>query len=365
MRPIYIAAHAHSTARGAGAAAARAVLDGATASAQRVINGETLPYFRLPLAGTWQARAQAAVAQCADAIGRPRGLPVFVASSSFQAGRMEEEFHTRPIDPLRLDLGSFAGEVATWLESRDAPWCFSTACTSALTALQAAALLLRHGGLEQAVVVATELENQLSGSGFHSLGLLSATRPRPFAADRDGLVLGEAVAALHLSTDAALCPAEPWRIDACELDLDTSSLTGINPDGSVVARVITRALVRAGLAPQAVDLVKVHAAGAGVTDEAEARALQQVFGARMPPLLSLKHCIGHTLGASGLAELALLLDCLALGTLPGAPEDLQPDPAIPLRLSGPLQGLAPRHLLLISIGFGGSIGALILTRAGA
>lgn len=363
MRPIYIAARGHSTAHGTGMAAARAVLDGATASAQRVINGETLPYFRLPLAGPWQSRAQAAVAQCAQAIHHPRGLPVFVASSSFQAGRMEEEFHTHPIAPLQLDLGSFAVEVSTWLDGQDAPWCFSTACTSALTALQAATLLLRHGSLDQALVVATELENQLSGSGFHSLGLLSATRPRPFAIDRDGLVLGEAVAALHLSTDATSCPENGWSIAACELDLDTFSLTGINPDGSVVARVITRALTRAGLDPEAIDLVKVHAAGAGVTDEAEARALQQVFGASMPPLLSLKPCIGHTLGASGLAELALLLDCLALDALPGAPEGLQPDPAIPLRLSGPVIGFTPRHVLLTSIGFGGSIGALVLTRA--
>ncbi len=363
MRPVYIAAQGHSTARGTGLAAARAVIDGATSSAQRVINDETLPYFRLPLNGNWQSRAQAAVAECAEAIGKPQDLPVFVASSSFQAGRMEEEFHSRPITPQQLDFGAFASEVSTWLEGQGRPWCFSTACTSALTALQAATLLLRHGSLDQALIVATEFENQLSGSGFHSLGLLSPTRPQPFTAQRDGLVLGEAVATLHLSTDATSCPPNPWAITACELGLDAFSPTGIKPDGSVVAQLITRALQSAGLRPEAIELIKVHAAGAGVTDEAEARALQQVFGATLPPLLSLKPYIGHTLGASSLAELALLLDCLALGALPGAPADVLPDPAIPLRLSAPLRGLAPRHVLLISIGFGGSIGALILTRA--
>ena len=362
MRPVYIASQGHLTARGSGLAAARAVIASDSRSAQRMINGEPLPYFRLPLDGTWQSRAQAAVAECAQAIAQPRGLPVFVASSSFQAGRMEEEFHSKLITPQQLDFGAFASEVSSWLAGQGRPWCFSTACTSALTALQAATQLLRHGSLDQALVVATEFENQLSASGFHSLGLLSSTRPQPFSATRDGLVLGEAVAMLQLSTDAA---AHAWAIAACELDLDTYSPTGINPDGSVVAQVITRALQKAGLPPEAIDLVKVHAAGAGITDEAEARALQQVFGPAMPPLLSLKPFIGHTLGASGLAELALLLDCLALDTLPGAPTDLSPDPAIPLRLSGLVQGLAPRHVLLISIGFGGSIGALILTKAGA
>ncbi len=43
MRPVYIAAQGHSTARGNGRTAARAVIDEDTGSAQRVTNGETLP----------------------------------------------------------------------------------------------------------------------------------------------------------------------------------------------------------------------------------------------------------------------------------------------------------------------------------
>lgn len=362
MRPIYIVARGHYTARGMGVEAARAVLRGETTSGRRTLNSDDVPYFRLPLQGGWQSRAQAAVTQCAQALGTPKDLPVFFASSSFQVGRLEAEFHPNARQPQRLDQGDFAREVSTWLEGRGKPWCFSTACTSAITALKAASMLLRHDTLDQALIVATELENLLSGSGFHSLGLLSATHPKPFAADRDGLVLGEAIAALHLTTRPDLCPPTCWRIDACELDLDVFSLTGINPDGSVVARVIERALRSADIHPAEVDLVKVHAAGAGATDEAEARALQRVFGERMPPLLSLKPYIGHTLGASGLAELGLLLDCLALGALPGIPGDPAPDPAIPLRLAEPQAASAMRRVLLVGIGFGGGVGALVLTK---
>jgi len=362
MGPIYIVARGHYTARGMGVEAARAVLRGETSSGRRTLNGDEVPYFRLPLPGRWQSRAQAAVAQCALALGTPKDLPVFFASSSFQVGRLEAEFHPNAGQPQRLDQGDFAREVSSWLEGRGKPWCFSTACTSAITALKAASMLLRHGTLDQALIVATELENLLSGSGFHSLGLLSATHPKPFAADRDGLVLGEAVAALHLTTRADLCPQTCWRVDACELGLDVFSLTGINPDGSVVAQVIERALHNAGIGPAEVDLVKVHAAGAGATDEAEARALQRVFGERMPPLLSLKPYIGHTLGASGLAELGLLLDCLALGRLPGLPNALAPDPAIPLRLADARPATDVRRVLLVGIGFGGGVGVMVLTK---
>lgn len=396
-RPIYITARSHYTARGHGTDAARAVLADETASAQRQISGAfghpTLPYFHLPLptlreaAGAWQARAHAAVTQCARALaeqGTARGLPVFVASSSFQAGRLEERFlpgtalpcssltsDAQP-DAAPLDFGAYANELAQSFQGQGPPWCFSTACTSAYAALQAACMLMRSGAMEQALVVATELDNQLSASGFHGLGLLSSTRPQPFAAARDGLVLGEAVAALALSVGPPPSSAPGWYVASCEIGLDAHSMTGINPDGSIVAQVIARALRSAGLQASDIDLVKLHAAGADSTDEAEARALLQVFShdmAAMPPLLTLKPFIGHTLGASGLAELGLLLDCLALGHMPGLPANAAhdvPDPAIPLRLDParpwhPRPG-APTHLLLLGIGFGGSIGALILGR---
>lgn len=402
-RPIYITSRAHYTARGHGEDAARAVLADETASAQRQISGAlehpTLPYFRLPLsipapgASPWQARAQAAVTQCARALaeqGAARGLPVFVASSSFQAGRLEERFLPGAASPdpslagtaapndvselalTPLDFGAYATELAQSFQGQDSPWCFSTACTSAYAALQAACMLMQSGAMDQALIVATELDNQLSASGFHGLGLLSSTRPQPFAATRDGLVLGEAVAALTLDVEPPASTTACWHIMACEIGQDAHSLTGINPDGSVVAEVITRALRNAGLRTHDIDLIKLHAAGAGSTDEAEARALLQVFGhdlSTMPPLLTLKPYIGHTLGASGLAELGLLLDCMTLGRIPGLPASAaqdMPDPHIPLRL-GPARNWHPHpkdptHLLLLGIGFGGSIGALVLGR---
>lgn len=364
MRPVYIAAHAHCTARGANEAAAQAVLAGDAACDERELSGSVFPYFRLPLQGRWLQRARAAVDLCTSRLDgtRVQDGPLFFASSSFHLGRQEETFPDNPAAPTDPDLGSFASEVSGWLAQDELPWCFSTACTSALTAMHAAFLLLRQGGLDQALVLATELDNQLSASGFHSLNLLSSTRPKPFAVDRDGLVLGEAVAALQLTTRPEQCGTSRWRVDACELALDTHSLTGVNPDGLALTELIERTLRHGAVPAEALDLIKVHAAGVGQTDEAEARALLRVFGARLPPLVSLKPYIGHTQGASALAELALLLDCLALAAVPGQPAATDPDPQLPLQLLAQRQPLAPQRLLLLSIGFGGSMGALLLSR---
>jgi 3-oxoacyl-[acyl-carrier-protein] synthase-1 len=376
MPPVYLAGHAHISACGIAQAGAQAVLAGQVSCAQRLIEGEQLPYYRLPLSGSWSERTDAALDHCHQQLrNTDRATPILVGSSSFQLGATEATLEALsaaggtlpkaaelPIDIVRPS--AFAQHIAQALGSDQTPWIFSSACTSAMTALSAALPMLQEGLHTQALIVATELDNQLSASGFHSLGLLSRTRPQPFAPSRDGLVLGEAVAALRIQTQRPTHLPQVWRIAACEMALDSHSLTGIDPTGAVVARVMQQALAQAQLRPEQIDLLKLHAAGVEGTDLAEARALHTVFGARMPALLTLKPWIGHTQGASALVELAILLDCLALGQVPGHPLPAF-DPEIGLQLSAQPQTMRPRHILLNSIGFGGSIACLILTREDA
>src|SRR5450759_3149801 len=70
----------------------------------------------------------------------------------------------------------------------------------ALRHCEAAHALLRSGVVQDALVLGVEVSNRLTLDGFAALQLLSSGRSQPFGKDRDGLVLGEAVAALRLST---------------------------------------------------------------------------------------------------------------------------------------------------------------------
>lgn len=412
LQPVYLAGLGHCSARGLSAAdAASAMLAGQTAHDWRQIGGEPFPCFRMPLQGTWLQRAEAAVRACVADL-RPilpeaqwRNLPVFFASSSFQVGLYEapaqgqsrpsaaaqataaasapaSSVTQKPGPTLPPGAASFALQCMPWLGVQGLPQCVSHACTSSMLALEAAANWLAHGWAQHALVIATECDNRLTANGFHSLGLLSPDVCRPLAANRNGFVLGEAVAAVLLSTDPTLGhrggqQAEPWRVAAWASATDSYSLTGPDPSGQPIAIVLQAALQQAGLRAADIDLVKLHAAGVGHTDAAEARALQQVFGAQslntqmtqintqMPPLFSLKPYLGHTLGASTLAEITALLACLQQGQIPSTPGCDQPDAALgllPVRTRQPLQ---PRHVLVISLGFGGSVTACILSRGGA
>jgi len=325
----------------------------AAAEPVEVAPGLQWPVFRLPRGeGDWLQRLVRTVRSVAAeaGLGAARSGPLFVASSSLDIGAMEQA----PQD-LRLggDLQDFAAIVAGALDWQGPVFTVSTACTSAFNAVLAACDLIRGGEAEEALVIGAEPGNRFTLAGFGAMQLLSPDgAARPFGAGRNGLVLGEAVAALRLTR----ARAGRWRIAG-----GANVVDGRNPSGTEASAVLAMcegALAQAGLRPADIDLVKVQAAGSPVNDAVEAEALKQVFGAaQVPPLVSLKAWIGHTLGASGAAELALLTACVDAGAWPSAGYAFDDRLGVALSVRPPER---LRHMLLNVVGFGGGHAALVL-----
>jgi 3-oxoacyl-[acyl-carrier-protein] synthase-1 len=171
------------------------------------------------------------------------------------------------------------------------------------------------------------------------------------------MVLGEALGAVLVSA----APAE-WRVSALATGIDAAGVTGPAPGGEAMAATMRSAMDRARWQRGDVDLIKLQAAGSPLSDLAEARAVRNLFAAQ-PKLTSLKGAIGHTLGASGPAELALLLAALARGRVPPTWGYEVYDEAIGLTPSDGAAGDVRRVLFNLS-GFGGSVMTLALERAG-
>ncbi|KQW55182.1 beta-ketoacyl synthase N-terminal-like domain-containing protein [Variovorax sp. Root411] len=302
--------------------------------------------------GDWTQRLCSTVRSVTAQTGDwgPSTAPLFVASSSLDIGFMEHEKQD-----LRLggDLQDFAGVVARALDWKGPVFTVSTACTSALNAVLAAADLIRSEEADEALVIGIELDNRFTVAGFGAMQLLAPDRAQPFGAQRKGLVLGEAVAALRLTSRPAR-----WQVAG-----GANVVDGRNPSGTeatAVHAMCRGALAQSGLQPGDIDLIKVQAAGSPVNDAIEVEALKQVFDP-LPPLVSLKSAIGHTLGAAGAAELALLVGCIEGGEWPSV--DYPLDASLGVALSGE----APRKLrniLLNVVGFGGGHASLVLKDAG-
>jgi 3-oxoacyl-[acyl-carrier-protein] synthase-1 len=349
MRAVHLAGCGLVSALGPDLDAAMHALARGDVAPQRVqlAPGFEWPLFRIADAsGDWQADAQRwirAAAGASGALDGPREGPLFIASSSLDIGQLER------VGAAYDDYQVFGDRVASWLDWRGPVFTVATACTSAINALLAAHAMLAAGDADEAVVLGLELPNRVTIGGFGAMQLLAPEAARPLAADRQGLVLGEAVAALRLTSQAAR-----WRIAG-----GANVVDGRDPAGTVPEAVVAmceRALASAGVTASDIALMKPQAAGGIASDATEIAALRRVFDP-LPPLVSFKAAIGHTLGAAGAAELALLTRCLETSTWPQATH--APDPALDAKLATHAP-TSPRHLLASILGFGGGHAAVVL-----
>ena len=186
---------------------------------------------------------------------------------------------------------------------------------------------------------------------------------RPFDAQRCGLVCGEGAALLAVETlDHALARgATPLAEILGYATLCTGSQISQSDSASIV-RCMQLALEDAGIAPADVDYISAHATSTVAGDREEATAIRTLFGERVP-VSSLKGQLGHTLGASGALETAVLLEMFSRGIL--LPNTNLTTPSEECQginlLREPLE-CAPRIILKNCIAFGGVNATLIIRK---
>jgi 3-oxoacyl-[acyl-carrier-protein] synthase I len=362
MTGAFVRACALASALGPDVEAAVERLAGApVAPARNTKIGGPWPYFAIPIAGEdWRKRAEAIARSVAEDLRREAALapgewaklPCIVGSSSFSVGAWDDG-GWQVLEPSF----EFSWRLAKAFGVRGAVTAVSTTCTSGFSALDIALALIAEGEFREVLVLGVEFCNRLTVAGFAGLQLLSATAARPCDRERDGLVLGEAVGAVLVSAAPA-----PWRIAALTTGMDAASITGPAPDGTATAKTMRAAMARAQWETSTVDLIKLQSGGGPLADLAEGRAVRELF-ATVPRSVSLKGALGHTLGASGPAELALLLASLSRGRVPATWGFAKPDEELGLAPSGGDAGGVRRVLFNLS-GFGGSVMSLALEKAG-
>ena len=307
-----------------------------------------------------EALAQAGLAP--DALKR---CGIFVGSTAFGVSRAEGEYlEVLGRDPTaafalpRVGFQEISERLRTACGVGGPDFTFNTACTASANALLAAQRLISLGALDHALVLGLELANRTTLTGFSGLQLVAAEL-KPFDAQRSGIVLGEGLGAAVLSSSPG---SLGLRLAGGASNSDTFSVTTANPDGSSIAALQRTVLRLCGLQAGQVRAIKAHGTASPLNDAGEAAGLRQAFDP-LPPVLALKPYLGHTLGACGIIELALLAGALEQGWMPATAGFSQADPALGLT---PLLQEAPAPdgaYLLNYFGFGGSNTALVLEKA--
>jgi 3-oxoacyl-[acyl-carrier-protein] synthase-1 len=309
-----------------------------------------------------------AVRRTAQRWGAAR-VGVFLGTST--SGILQTEIAYRHRDPATgalpasLDYGcthnsySVARYVRAALGLQGPSWVVSTACSSSAKVYATAARMIEAGVVDAAVVGGVDSLCMTTLYGFRSLELVSSDICRPWDAQRAGLSLGEAAAFALVEREPRQAAA--WLLGAGESS-DGHHMSSPHPEGAGAAAAMRSALAQADVQPHEVDYVNLHGTGTPGNDAAEDLAVAAVFGTSVP-CSSTKGYTGHTLGAAGGVEAAIVMLALEHGFVPAGLNVRQADPALQVNY---LRQPRRQEILLAasnSFGFGGSNACLLFGAA--
>lgn len=242
----------------------------------------------------------------------------------------------------------------------------STACSSAVNAMIVGANLIRTGEADLVIAGGSEALSLFHLNGFHSLMILDTEPCRPFDATRQGLNLGEGAGYVVLESAAVVerRGGKPMAVlsgygNRCDAYHQTAS----SPEGEGAFLAMKEALEMAGLAANEIDYVNAHGTGTVNNDASESAALLRVFTDGLPPVSSTKGFTGHATSAAGGIETVISLLALTEGFLPANIGWTRPM-ADGIRPTTGQEGVALRHVMCNSFGFGGNDSSLILSLPG-
>lgn len=294
--------------------------------------------------------------------GEPCGLVVGTTSgaiATFEAefpGVHRHDYRQRPTETVARRCAARWGAAAGMPSAT-----VSVACASGAAAFDVARGWLRTGRCTRVIVAGVDVLSPFIHAGFAGIGALAAGPSRPFAAERDGLMIGEGAAAvlLELPSSAVTAGRSPLcALWGTGLSQDAVHLTAPDRTGGGLYRAAALALADAGVAladvAERVDVVSGHATGTPFNDAMEAKALGRLFGGGAVPIHAAKAVVGHTLGAAGTVEAVALIAMLAGGARPGA---MSVDPGLGM-VAGPAR-TGGGYGLSVNAAFGGVNVALV------
>lgn len=257
----------------------------------------------------------------------------------------------------RASLTAMAEALQSYFGFANQPIPVSNACISGSLAISVARRLLRYDSrYKRAIVVGGDELSKFIVSGFDAFQALANEPCRPFDRDRKGLNLGEAIAAVYLSTAPA---HNAMRILGVGSFNDANHISGPSRTGEGLYLSIREAIREAGdVIP---DFISAHGTATLYNDEMEAVAFQR-SGISPIPLHSLKGYFGHTLGASGLLETVMAIHSLKNNELISSAGFAHPGTSQPLNIITQPARQPLTAFLKTASGFGGCNIAMIIQK---
>ena len=208
-----------------------------------------------------------------------------------------DSFNNAHLDVLAATISDFFG-------FKTQPIVVSNACVSGILAVSVAKRMIQSELYDNVFVVAGDEVSEFVLSGFNAFQAMSDLPCKPYSKNRTGVSLGEATAAVLVSTEAK--NAKIKVIGDSSIN-DANHISGPSRTGEGLFRSIQNALKEAQIETNKLDYISAHGTATPYNDEMEAIALTRL-DLQNVPVNSLKGFYGHTLGASGLLETVIAIE---------------------------------------------------------
>ena len=282
---------------------------------------------------------------------------VFILSST--KGNVELLADEHP-DLERVTPAHTAQLVARYFQNPNMPITVSNACISGLCAQIEAFRCLKSGQYDTAVVIGADVLSPFIVAGFQSLKALSDEQCRPFSANRRGLNLGEAAAAVvYTAADDA---ADGWRMLAGAVRNDANHISGPSRTGEGSYRALMSVLGESQLTASDLACLNVHGTSTVYNDEMESIAITRA-GLANVPVNAMKGYYGHTLGAAGVLETLLSMRAVEAGVVPATRGFDELGVTMPVPVSSEAVDTQKNAFVKLLSGFGGCNAAAAFVRS--
>ncbi len=227
--------------------------------------------------------------------------------------------------------------LAYFLDLTGPTMIIDTACSSSLVAVHQAALAIKSGDCDRAIVGGVNLRIFPAIREIGNLGIEAFDgRCKTFDAAANGTNIGEGVGVVVLRKlsdyqESSLPPLALLAGSAINSDGESNGLTAPSPKAQ--AQVITKAWRNSGFKPDDIDFIEAHGTGTKLGDPIEvlgiAEALKQLECTRKDiPLTAAKTSVGHLEATAGIAGMISVLMSMKNKTIPGNVHFQKPNPYI-------------------------------------
>lgn len=221
----------------------------------------------------------------------------------FQYAAKHNDWSGKPFSQQQQFFSAPADFVAEVYGLTGVSYGISTACTSGARALISAARLLKAGLADAVICGGVDTLSPLTITGFNSLSVLSDSRTNPLSANRSGINIGEGAAVFVMTK-------EPLDTQSIALlgygsSSDAYHMSSPHPEGEGAIAAFANALNASALLADQIGWINLHGTGTIHNDQMETLAVAKIFG-NSTACTTTKAYTGHTLGAAGAVEAAIL-----------------------------------------------------------